>query len=67
MAALGFEPSPSDPKSDAFHYDSLQLHPKKILIHGFRAGGFHYLGVLKFFGKAFLMYELHFGGSGGQG
>lgn len=60
MAVLGFEPSPSDLKSDAFHYDSLQLHPKKILIHGFRAG-FHYLGVLKFFGKAFLMYELHLG------
>lgn len=56
------------PRSDAFHYDSLQFQfSKKILICDHRAGDFYYLCLSAFFGKALLRYELDLGWGGVQG
>lgn len=67
MAGQGFKPHPSDPRSDAFHFDSLQPRlSKKLLIHDRRAGNFDYLSLRSLW-QSFLTAWAWFEESGMQG
>lgn len=67
MAEQGFKPHPSDPRSDASHFDSLQPQlSKKILIDDHRAENFDYLS-LRILQQSFLNAWAWFEQSGMQG